>query len=286
MDSGVGMSRMIRFGCIAPHGAELIPSLANRQSLASFQKTRDGMRILALEVAKARPDTVIIASPHSLRLFRRIGIITAENSSGTLATLPNRSVKLKAKCDVVFAKRLLRVAEMRGLPVVGANYGTSEGKGSDMPMDWGTLIPLWFILKETGLKAKVVIVTPSREIALGQNVLFGQTVARLAKRTPGTQVFVASADQAHTHSKTGPYGFSRDASKYDGTVVRAIRENRLRDVIRLGPRMVERAKPDSLWQIAMLVGAMGTVGMRSELLSYEVPTYYGMICATFARMQN
>lgn len=286
MNDSRGGLLVIVYGCIAPHGAELVPSLATRSSLSSFRETRDGMRKLASEVAAARPDTVIVASPHNLRLFRRIGVVAAENSSGTLATSSTKSVKLKVKCDVAFANRLLSLAERRRLPVVGANYGTSEGEGSDMPMDWGTLIPLWFILKEMKLNAKVVIVTPSREIALRKNALFGRAVASLAKKTPGRHVFVASADQAHAHSKTGPYGFSRDASKYDRMVVEAIRRNSLRRILRFDPRMVERAKPDSLWQMAMLAGVLETEKMRSELLSYDVPTYYGMICASFTRMQN
>src|SRR2546426_2600777 len=277
---------MITDGCIVPHGSELIPSLATRQSLPLFQKTRNGMRKIASDIAGAQPDTVIIASPHNLRLFRRIGVVTAENSSGTLATSPTKSVKLKAKCDVAFAKRLLNVAEAHRLPVVGANYGTSEGEGSDMPMDWGTLIPLWFILKRGRLNARVVIVTPSREITLRQNVLFGRAVASLARRTPGRQVFVASADQAHAHSKTGPYGFSSDASKYDRMVVEAIKTNNLERILRFDPRMVERAKPDSLWQMAMLAGVLETEKVHSELLSYSVPTYYGMICAKFTPVHN
>ncbi len=277
---------VIVYGCVAPHGAELIPSLATRSSLSLFRRTRDGMRKLASEIAAARPDTVIIASPHNLRLFGRIGVVTAENSSGTLAISPTKSVKLKVKCDVPFAKRLLSFAKGRGLPVVGANYGTSEGESSDMPMDWGTLIPLWFILKEAKLNAKVVIVTPSREIPLRENVLFGRAVGSLAKRIPGKHVFVASADQAHAHSKTGPYGFSRDASKYDRMVVAAIETNSLSKILRFDPGMVDRAKPDSLWQMAVLSGILETERMRSELLSYDVPTYYGMICASFTRMQN
>lgn len=277
---------MITYGCIAPHGAELIPSLATRQSIASFQRTRDGMRRLASEIAARKPDTVIIASPHNLRLFGRIGVVTAENSSGTLATSPAKSVKLKVKCDVAFAKRLLSLAEGRGLPVVGANYGTSEGEASDMPMDWGTLIPLWFVLKKMNLKAEIVIVTPSREIPLRENVLFGRAIADLAKKTRGKQVFIASADQAHAHSKKGPYGFSEDASRYDQMVAKAIRMNSLKSILQLDPRMVGRAKPDSLWQMAMLVGVLAKVRSDSELLSYDVPTYYGMICAGFAPRHN
>jgi aromatic ring-opening dioxygenase LigB subunit len=277
---------MITYGCIAPHGAELIPSLATRQSLASFQKTRDGMRRLASGIAATRPDTVIIASPHNLRLFRRIGVVTAENSSGTLATSPTKSVRLRAKCDVAFAKNLLSLADGRGLPVVGANYGTSEGEASNMPMDWGTLIPLWFALRETNPKSKIVIVTPSREIPLRENVLFGRAIADLAKKTRRRHVFIASADQAHAHLKKGPYEFSKDASRYDRMVAEAIRMNSLKRILQFDRRMVERAKPDSLWQMAMLVGLLERVNMGSELFSYDVPTYYGMICAGFAPRQN
>jgi hypothetical protein len=41
---------------------------------------------------------------------------------------------------------------------------------------------------------------------------------------------------------------------------------------------------DSLWQKAMLAGALSIVPMQGELLSYQVPTYYGMICASFDRV--
>ena len=48
------------------------------------------------------------------------------------------------------------------------------------------------------------------------------------------------------------------------------------------PDFVERAAADSWWQMLMLYGALGN-DWRSELLSYEVPSYYGMLCAAFTR---
>ena len=48
----------------------------------------------------------------------------------------------------------------------------------------------------------------------------------------------------------------------------------------LDPDLVERAAADSWWQLLMLHGALGN-GWRSELLSYEAPSYYGMLCAAF-----
>jgi len=55
----------------------------------------------------------------------------------------------------------------------------------------------------------------------------------------------------------------------------------LKRIMRLNPRFVEKAKPDSLWQIAILAGINEVVPLRSQLLSYQVPSYYGMACAGF-----
>ena len=43
---------------------------------------------------------------------------------------------------------------------------------------------------------------------------------------------------------------------------------------------VRQAAADSGWQMLMLHGALAA-GWRGELLSYEAPTYFGMICAAY-----
>ncbi len=113
----------------------------------------------------------------------------AEHSSGTLHTSSEKSVSLTVNCDREFAQDLLKRGNDAGLPVVGANYGTSQGKASDMPMDWGTLVPLWFVFRHRKLRAKVVIVAPSREIPLRQNYEFGSLIAGLAERKRKRVVF-------------------------------------------------------------------------------------------------
>ena len=270
------------YACIAPHGGEIIPELASKAMLPKFEETRAAMRVLAKRISETHPQTVVIASPHNLRLVSRIAVVVSENSSGTLKGIPNRSVSLRARCDIDFGRILVRQAEKEDLPVVGANYGTATGSSSDIQMDWGTLVPLWFILKERKLKPKILIVTPSREIPLRTNFVFGQLLGRLMSKDRKRKfVFIASADQAHAHSRTGPYGFSRAAQKYDDLVLRAIRDNNLKRILRLKPKFIEDAKPDSLWQMVILAGINEVVPLRSQLLSYQVPSYYGMACAGF-----
>jgi aromatic ring-opening dioxygenase LigB subunit len=275
----------LNYACIAPHGDEVIPELATRATLRKFEKTRKGMLRLAKEIRDAKPDTILIATPHNLRLWGKIGVVTAENSSGRLqgSRGSRRPVSLKVKCNQELAKELLNRAVRRGLPVVGANYGGSEGTSSDMPMDWGTLIPLWFVVKALGHRPRVVIITPSREIALHQNFRFGRIIAELVEEKPKRYVFIASADQAHAHKKSGPYGFSTAAAAYDQFVIDAIEKNRVQQVMNLKSEFVENAKPDSLWQMSILAGILSVIRMHSQLYSYQVPTYYGMICAGFQR---
>ncbi|MDA4128604.1 MAG: hypothetical protein OK422_04020 [Thaumarchaeota archaeon] len=95
--------------------------------------------------------------------------------------------------------------------------------------------------------------------------------------------FVASADQAHTHSAKGPYGYSKSASTYDNLVLSSIRMNNLKRLLNVKKALVEKAKPDSLWQMAMLAGAVEGTNLRPETFSYQIPTYYGMICAGFRK---
>ena len=275
----------ISFACIAPHGGELIPTLATRGE-KGFLKTRKAMRILARMIALKRPRTIVITSPHNLRLFKRIAIVVAENSTGSLETSPGRRVSVKASCNVELAWEILRETEQMGLPVVGANYGTFEGPSSNVAMDWGTLVPLWFVLREQQVNARIVIVTPSREIPIRQNVRFGVGLAKVLERKgSGSSVFIASADQAHTHSKSGPYGFSPAASKFDRLVVEAAKSGNLDRLTTLQPSFVDQAKPDSIWQIAMLSGILSRVDMRPRFLSYEMPSYFGMVCASFERVR-
>jgi aromatic ring-opening dioxygenase LigB subunit len=245
-------------------------------------ETAKGMAKLAAEMKSAAPDTIVIATPHNLRLVGRIGVVTAENSSGRVG-VGDRSIALEAKCDTEMASELVSAAERAHIPVVGANYGTASGPLSNLAMDWGTLIPLWFFLKLNGLTSKIVIVTPSREIRLKQNYGFGVMVAQLAERSGKRVAFVASSDQAHTHDKSGPYGYSKNAAVYDGKVVEAIEGGRLADIMKFRPSMVDEARPDSLWQMVMLAGVLEEVPMKGRLYSYEVANYFGMLCAGYVR---
>jgi len=270
--------------CIAPHGAEVIPELAG-DMFDAFAETRKSMTRLGELVKSQKPDTIIVATPHGLRLEGTIGVVTSEFTEATLES-NDKKVRLRCTCDRQLAKAVLENSRKRKLSVVGANYCTSEGPASCMPMDWGTFIPLWFMVEHDSSTPKVVIVTPSREIPLRTLVEFGQTIAKTADSLQIKAAFVASADQGHAHRADGPYGFHPESKEFDELVKRAVSENDLKPLLDLPAEFIENAKPDSLWQLAILQGILNHVEMKADLLSYEVPTYFGMLCAAYLPMRS
>ena len=64
-------------------------------------------------------------------------------------------------------------------------------------------------------------------------------------------------------------------------MVGLIRADRLDQLLQIDQQLIDDAKPDSWWQMLMLHGVLGD-GWDVELLSYEAPTYFGMLCAVYA----
>jgi aromatic ring-opening dioxygenase LigB subunit len=148
-------------------------------------------------------------------------------------------------------------------------------------MDWGVLIPVWTMGGRHDPPVPLVVVSPARDRSLEEHVRAGRALARAAQASEKRVALIASADHGHAHDASGPYGFDPAAALYDAQVAELVEGNRLAGLLELEPAFVDAAKADSWWQLLMLHGALGD-GWNAEFLSYEAPTYFGMLCAAFA----
>src|SRR5206468_10246871 len=96
-----------------------------------------------------------------------------------------------------------------------------------MPMDWGMLIPLCYLGGRWDPQPPVVLLTPARDLEPEAHVEAGRVIGRLSTQSPRRMLFVASADQSHSHAADGPYGADPAAAEFDALVVEAIRANDL-----------------------------------------------------------
>jgi aromatic ring-opening dioxygenase LigB subunit len=263
--------RVICVAAIAPHG-----------DLDAAPEIRTAMTELGRRFAAAAPEATIVVTPHNVHVEGHFAVVTAARVG-------------PFEVDRALGAAALQALRGEGLPVLGVSYGGNDPAAAELPVDWGTEIPL-----EPLPPTPVVVVSPARDRPLEEHVRAG---AALARATDGRRVaLVASADHGHAHDPDGPYGYDPAAAAYDLAVQDIIRSGEL--AFEPLAETVEAAKADSLWQLLVLQGALGAQPPKSdatgggdmdtrfssmsaplgacadvELLAYAAPTYYGMLVA-------
>jgi aromatic ring-opening dioxygenase LigB subunit len=288
---------------VVPHGDLAVPELCDAGTRTLAAATQRAMTALGELARQAAPDVAVIVSPHHLHLERSFGVVIAGRIAGELTAsesgvgvgsdgedagtsagaAPGR-IELDCAVDRAFARELIDSIAEAGLPVTGVSYGGNVPDEAVMPMDWGTLIPLWYLGGRRDPPVSVVLLTPARDLEPEAHVDAGRVIGRLAASSPKRVLFIASADQSHTHAADGPYGGNSAAQQFDQLVVDAIRAGDLRTLRTVPAPLIEAAKPDAWWQLLMLDGVLEQTAdqrWRYELLAYEAPTYYGMATAAF-----
>ncbi len=270
------------FAAIAPHGGMTIEEACGPGEEKLAIATRKGMQSLGRMFATAKPEAVVIATPHNVHVSGALGVVVSSRVAGQLDGAP-RSVALDCPTDADLAWRVLASYVEAEIPSVGISFGGNDLSSAVAPMDWGVLIPLWFTGGRSDPPVPVVVVTPARDLPATAHVEAGRAIARAAEASGRRVAFIASADHGHAHSEDGPYGFDEKARVYDELVCDIVRGDDLQRLVEVEPELVERAKADSWWQMLILAGATGGDGWRGRLISYEAPTYFGMLTAAYTR---
>lgn len=281
------------FACIAPHGFSLIPELS--ADAGGAQATRAAMEELGRRAAAARPDVIVLATPHGTRVEGAICLAAAARAAGALRW-QDRLVEMNLPIDAALTDAIAEAARARGTPIALASCAGNRRDQSAILLDWGAITPLWFLghgRNQTGhgdilapapedLGPPVALAAPSRALPRQAMVEFGAAVAEASARDGRRVLFVASCDWGHTHQASGPYGYHPAAAEVDALVLSALRDNQPGRLIDLDETQVQNAAIDGLWQTLMLAGALEHTPMRGEVLSYEAPSYFGMLVASFA----
>jgi len=267
------------FAAIAPHGGLAIEEACSPEERGLAATTRAGMLELGELFAAARPQAVIVATPHNVHLPASMGVIVSGRVAGQLAGAPP-SIALEVPTEMTLAWLVLKALLAGGVPASGISFGGNDPAEAVAPMDWGVLIPLWFMGGRADPPVPLVVITPARELSAEDHIKAGAAVAEAAGESGLRVAFIASADHGHAHDPHGPYGFDPAAEEYDQLICGLVRDDHLDRLAGIPPELVESAKADSWWQMLILHGATGH-GWRARLVSYEAPTYFGMLTAAY-----
>jgi aromatic ring-opening dioxygenase LigB subunit len=272
------------FGAIAPHGSIAIEEACEPDERGIARKTQEAFAELGRRFDRARPDATIVLTPHNVHVDGSFAVVIAGHLQGSLSEWTSQSVELSGVVDRELALASIVALVDAGLSTVGISFGGNDPESAVAPMDWATLIPLWYMGGRREPPVPAVVVSPPRDRPFAEHRQAGAALAAAAAASGKRVALIASADHGHAHDPDGPYGYDPAAKEYDEAIVDVVERQQLDTLDSWDADLVERAKADSFWQLLMLDGALQHEGgWRGELLSYEAPTYFGMLCAAYER---
>ncbi len=283
------------YAAVLPHGPGVIAELA--ADPAVMAATRDAMTVAGGRFAAARPDVVLLLDPHSVHEAqgvalaevregrptafpnlgsRHIAVCTASRAGGTMGGAGGGSVTDTYAGAPGLAAEIL--AAGAGLPVVA-----EPGGDGGLRLAGGALIPLWFTLRMLPEpRPPLLVIDAGPAVARTDLWRFGAVLTEWAERSGQRVALLASADQGHTHDPGHErFGYSPAAAEHDRWYCAAIRDQRLDRLLSVADDLLRGSWSDSLWQTLILAGAVEAAGLHGDLLSYAVPTYYGLAVAVY-----
>ncbi|HEV2250002.1 MAG TPA: extradiol ring-cleavage dioxygenase [Candidatus Limnocylindria bacterium] len=267
------------YGCIAPHGGLAIAEACAPEQLELAAVTRRGMEELGRRFERAKPEVAVVLTPHNVHVDGAMAVITSGTVAGALEGHPG--VALRSAVDRALALAIRDAITADGIPVAGVSYGANDAAAASFPMDWAVLVPLWFMGGRSDPPIRTVVVAPARDLPYELHVAAGRAIANAATASGQRVAVIASCDHGHGHDANGPYGFTPKSREFDDQVVEIVKRDDLGALLTLDPTLPVEAKADSYWQLLMLHGALAGARWKGEFLSYEAPTYFGMLCASY-----
>jgi aromatic ring-opening dioxygenase LigB subunit len=282
----------IVFAGMAPHGFPIIPDLS--EDAEGGLKTRETMFEFGRRIQATKPEVIVVATPHGFRVDDFIMVSNAKRGAGFL-NWEGKKVEQNVPFDQAFAQTLAETARAAGAPVAMGSYA-GGGVHGVLPLDWGVITPLWFAAYPRNMVGAgdvladapddqggptVVVVCPARNLTADDLLSFGRALAEAAEKDGRRIAYIASCDWAHRHSADGPYGLSEVAAPADKRIVDAMTAADLGSLAAITPDEIQAAAMDGWPQTMILAGVIERTGFAPDVLSYEAPTYYGMIVATY-----
>jgi|YelNatPaOPRAMG01_1025707.scaffolds.fasta_scaffold05487_12 aromatic ring-opening dioxygenase LigB subunit len=253
---------------VIPHGDEIL-SMPNSESATMNKKIKEVTR-------NDNSDTIVIISPHSLRMEAGASLINTVHLSGYYK-IGNMVIRKNYETDRELNAELLKSSHS----LIETTFVTTEGKLSRFPLDFGSLIPLSFFGKR-----KVSLIGQWRTDAKEKLIDLGERIYDVVSQTDRKVSVIFSADQAHAHSRKGPYGYDERAKKYDEIVIKSLRKNDFNELIQLDSEFIQGAKPDSYWNLLSFFGFIREGNMVPRFHYYYVQIYFGMLLATASHGGN
>lgn len=250
---------------MVPHPPLIVPEVG-RGGERQIEATRAAYERAAEDIARLRPDTVIISSPHAELYADYFHLSPGREAAGSFSRFQAPQVRFHESYDEELVRTICRLAGEANLPA-----GTLGQR--DASLDHGTMVPLYFIRqKYEGFRLVRVGLSG---LPLEDHYRLGCVIRQAVQETGRRAVYVASGDLSHRLQAYGPYGFAEEGPAYDSRLMDVCGRAAFGELFDFDEAFCERAAECGHRSFVMMAGALDGLQVNAEVLSHEDVTGVG-----------
>ncbi len=235
------------------------------------QQTANSLTTIAAHLAKAKPDAVLVISPHGKTTPETFSLNQSPSFTIGFKEFGDLETEYTAVGDVARIHHYKELLES-AWPIT---------LHTDVELDHGIGVPWHFIHHATPQKQpKIIPVYPSNKTP-AEHFAFGKALQEDMINDTGRLAVIASADLSHRLSPDTPAGESHWAPKFDETVRQHIANNASEQLISLDKDFIDEAGECGLRPVSLLLGILDSIEYTPSILSYEAPLGVGYLAVEY-----
>lgn len=268
---------------LMPHPPVIIPEVGKGAEKRT-QKTIDALNICCVAIMEKAPKTIVFITPHGHVLNDCLTVMLKERLEGNLARFNAPMVSAYFDVDMILANEIVFYANLRKIPCIGLDDELAFEYGISTSLDWGTLVPLYYVLKKYRNFKLVHVSVPNLTDEMLYEFGIAVKEAIKSKGSNSDSVIICSGDLSHVLSANGPYGYHPKGQLLDRKILELIKAGNVEGLLDLDRDLVEDGKECGLKSLIIGLGTLNGYGFTPEIQSYEAPFGIGYAVASFEPM--
>ncbi|MBP7005749.1 AmmeMemoRadiSam system protein B [Patescibacteria group bacterium] len=258
---------MIVFSAVVPHAPFLVPNIG-KDAYEQLKRTVDALHQVEERLVLAKPDTLVIISPHAPRYPDAFSANMSPQFTAHMQDFGDHETTVPARVDYLLLDRVHRGIREAKIPFTL--------RSSDA-LDYGYTVPLTYLTPHL-TNWNILPIAPSEQ-PLPQQGLFGEALYHILQGEDARIAVIASADLCHHTTPGSKQQITPETQAYDEQIRAAMRDKKI-DHIAQASLAADR-RPCGERPIAILLGLLKDLNTTTEELCYEAPFGVGYSTTIF-----
>ncbi|HLD61217.1 MAG TPA: AmmeMemoRadiSam system protein B [Patescibacteria group bacterium] len=258
------------FAALTPHPPLLIPSIGKEME-KKVEKTKNALLKLEEELYLAKPEVIIIISPHGALLRDAFTINYCADYETDLREFGDLATKLKFKGETTLPAKIRSASKAKNFPATMV---------SEHALDHGVAVPLYFLTPH--LPHVKIMPMGFSNLDAKTHLEFGYLLKEQIMKTNKRVAVIASGDLSHALTTDAPAGFNEAGPQFDATIQELLATHNTGKLLSLDGAFINNAAECGFRSILILLGVLRNVNYTYESLAYEGPFGVGYLTAHFA----